>query len=116
MVLIKFYKLLKQKFPDKLPDLEFPNKLPDSDSSLNKKILYAVIVKISNAIIAVIKASAKPRGSYAYFIPTVRFEIGMCAEEHDITATTRYYEKRFPELALIETTVRCTCIKLRICT
>ena len=114
MVLIKFYKLLKQKFPDELPDPEFPNKLPDSDSSLNKKILYAVIVKVNDAIIAVIKASAKPRGSYAYFIPTESFEIGMCAEEHDITATTRYYEKRFPELALIETTVRC--IKLRICT
>lgn len=59
------------------------------------------------SFIAAIKVSAKPRGSYVHFTPAQRFKIGKPAAEHSDTATIHYYKKRFPELALKETTVRC---------
>ena len=60
----------------------------------------AAIVKANEAVVAAIKISAKPRGYCAHFTPAQRFEIGKHAAEHGVTAIIRFYEKRFPELAL----------------
>ena len=85
MALFKFFKPLKREFPNELPDPEFPaDKLPDPDSSLNKKLPSAAIVKANEAFVAAIEDSAKPRGSYAHFTPAQRFEIGKRAAEHGI--------------------------------
>ena len=110
---VQIFKPVKRELPKELPDPEFPaDKLPDPDFSPNKKLPSAAIVKANEAFIATIKDSAKPRGSYAHFTPAQRFEIGKRAAEHGVAATIRYYKKRFPVLALKETTVR----PLRICT
>ena len=98
---------MKQDFLNELLDPEFPaDKLPDPDSSLNKKLPTAVIVKANEAFVATIKDSTKPGGSYAHYNPTQRFEMGKRAAEYSIAATIRYYKKRFLELALKETTIR----------
>ena len=38
--------------------------------------------------------------------PAQRYEIGKRAAEHDVTASLRYYAKKYPELPLKETSVR----------
>ena len=43
---------------------------------------------------------------YLVLTPAQRFAVGKRAAEHGVTATIRYYAKRFPDLALKETTVR----------
>ena len=43
---------------------------------------------------------------YLILTPTQRLAVGKRAAEHGVMATIRYYAKRFPDLALKETTVR----------
>ena len=46
------------------------------------------------------------RGPYFKLTPAQRFQVGKRAAEHGIAASIRYFEKKYPDLQLKETTVR----------
>ena len=52
------------------------------------------------------QTSTGSRGPYLTLTPAQKYQIGKRAAEYDTTAAIRYYQKKFPDLPLKETTVR----------
>ena len=100
MSILKSMRPLKEK-----PDL------PDPTGPLSEKVpsqaIAAANVKVIEALEEVQeKKSRRSRGSYVSLTPAQKYEFGKRAAEYGVTATIRYYGKRYPDLALKESSVR----------
>ena len=83
-------------------------KLPDPDGNLSKSIPSKAIRAANESIEQLLELKSKGvrKTPYLVLTPAQRFAVGKRAAEHGVMATIRYYAKRFPNLALKETTVR----------
>ena len=79
--------------------------LPEPNGSLSKKVPSKAI-EMANSEVTKLKEQPRGRGSYLILTPAQRFEIGKRAAEHGVTASIRYFAKKYPKLPLKETTVR----------
>ena len=83
------------------------NKLPDPHGSLSKEVPSSAIERANTSVMPIIEhLESGKRGKYLILTPAQRYEIGRRAAEHGVTATLRYYLRRFAELKLKETSVR----------
>ena len=82
--------------------------LPDPNGSLSEKVPSAAIAAANTKVEALEKEQAgkKSRGPYSFLTPAQKYELGKRASECGVTATIRYYEKRYPDLPLKESSVR----------
>ena len=81
--------------------------LPDPDGPLSEKV-PAKAIKLANAELEQ-QSKETPRGRrspYTILTPAQRYEVGKRASEHGVTASLRYFFKKYPQLCLKETTVR----------
>ena len=80
-------------------------KLPDPDGNLSKVIPSKAIRAANETIQQILEPKEVKKVHYVFLTPAQRFAVGKRAAEHGVTATLRYYAKRFPHLAPKETTV-----------
>ena len=113
MSIYKFFKPLKK--PPVTPSDESTNKvLLDPKGPLTKVLLSSAIKMVNDDVAKVYqKTSSSPdepisnkRGKYLTLIPAQRFEVGKRAAEHGVTSALMYFQKKYPDLALKETSVR----------
>ena len=87
---------------------ERDERLPEPNGSLSKSVPTNAI-KLANAEVLKLKDKA-PRdyrtGPYLMLTPAQRYEVGKRAAEHGVTASIRYFAKKYPKLPLKETSVR----------
>ena len=99
MSILKYVRPLKQK-----PDL------PDPSGCLSEQIPSTAIASANVKVLEALKCGEekkkRPRGPYLSLTPSQKYEIGKRAAEHGVTASIRYYNKKYPDLMLKETTVR----------
>ena len=104
MSILKYLHPLKQK-----------QDLPDSSGPLSEKIPSTAIasanVKVLEALEEGEENKRKSQGPYLSLPPDQKYEIGKRAVQHGVTASIRYYNKKYPDLTLKETTVRRSKIK-----
>ena len=104
--LLKYFKP-KQRHEDN-DDEEKPKGLPDPNGDLSK-VAPSSSIEVTNAIVCqALKKERGPHGPYTLVTLAQKYAIGQLqrAAENGVTATLRYYAKRFPDLQLNETTVR----------
>ena len=97
--------ILKYCKPAKFSCLSSSLSLPEPNSSLNKKVPSKAI-ELANAEVTSLKEEPRVRGPYLILTPAQQFEVGKRAAEHGVTASIRYFAKKYPELSLKETTVK----------
>ena len=98
MSLLKYFRPVKDKAEDK--------QLPSPTVSLSKLIPSSAIVSINSSVKEEMKKTRSKRAPYLIKTPAQRFQVGKRAAKHGVTATIRYYTRKFPDLDLKETTVR----------
>lgn len=99
MSILKYFKPVGK---DKLE-----TELLDPSGDLSKVVPSSSIHAVNKNIEELLQEKKSGRkGPYITLTPAQRYSVGKRAAEHGITATIRYYAKRFPDLALKETTVR----------
>lgn len=114
MSILKYFK----RAPAKVQDEE----LPEPTSSLNS-VVPSKAIELANSEVLKLKNKG-PRGArsapYLILTPAQRYEVGKRAAEHGVTASLRYFAKKYPELPLKETSVQrlknlyqCDCKQLR---
>ena len=84
------------------------DQLPDPNGSLSSSVPPKAI-ELANAKVTKVKdrrSGGTRSGPYLIFSPAQRYEIGKRAAEHGVTASLRYYAKKYPELSLKETSMR----------
>jgi len=64
------------------------------------------VIKAASGQVAEVLTAPATRGSYFKLTPAQKFDVGKRAVEHGIAASIRYFEKKYPDLQLKETTVR----------
>jgi len=110
MSIRKFFKPLK-----KTPSDESTNKvLLDPKGPLSKVLSSSAIKMVNDEVSKVqekpgssaVESISNKRGKYLTLTPAQRFEVGKRAAEHGVAAALRYFEKKYPHLALKETSVR----------
>ena len=78
--------------------------LPDPKGSLSEKVPSSSIELTNNIVHNILDKKLTPRGGkrgeYLSLTSGQKFSIGKRAAENDITATTQYYAKAFPDLPL----------------
>ena len=80
--------------------------LPDPDGPLSERVPSKAI-ELANTEVKQFKESSRGRRSpYLILTPSQRYEVGRRASEHGVTASLRYFSKKYPQLSLKETTVR----------
>ena len=85
--------------------------LPDPSGPLSQAVpptaIAAANVKVAEALndAEVKKSASRARGTYSFLTSAQKYEVGKRAAEHGITATIRYYGKKYPDLALKESSV-----------
>lgn len=113
MSIYKFFKPLKK--PPVTPSDESTNKVLLDPKGPLTKVLSSSAIKMVNDDVAKVyqKTSSSPdepisnkRGKYLTLTPAQRFEVGKRAAEHGVTSALRYFQKKYPDLALKETSVR----------
>ena len=80
--------------------------MPDPVRDLSKVIPSKAIRAANESIQQILEPKEVRKAHYVFLTPAQQFSVGKRAAEHGVTATLRYYAKRFPNLALKETTVR----------
>ena len=82
--------------------------MPDPGGDLSKTVPSKAIRAANESIEQLVKPKLKEvrKAPYQVLTPAQRFAVGKRVAEHGVTATIRYYAKRFPDLSLEETTVR----------
>ena len=83
-----------------------PKGLPDPNGDLSKVVPSSSIEVTNTVVRQALEKVRGPRGPYISVTPAQKYAIGQRAAENGVTATLRYYAKRFPDLQLKETTVR----------
>ena len=113
MLIVKYFKPVCKKEKDfALPDPSGPlsKRVPSSSiEAANKKVseLLANPLQSSSEQEQVHPSKSKTkRKPYLILDPAQRYEFGKRAAENGIAASLRYYARKYPELALKETTVR----------
>ena len=110
MSIQKFFKPL-----EKTPSDESTNKvLLDPKGPLSKVLSSSAIKMVNDKVSKVqekpgssaVESISNKRGKYLTLTPAQRFEVGKRAAEHGVAAALRYFEKKYPHLALKETSVR----------
>ena len=79
--------------------------LPDPRGPLCTTVPSSAI-KAANEQVAEVLTAPATRGPYFKLTPAQRLQVGKRAAEHGIAASIRYFEKKYPDLRLKETTVR----------
>ena len=80
--------------------------LPDLDGPLSERV-PAKAIELANAEVKQSKESSRGRRPlYLILTPSQHYEVGRQASEHGVTASLRYFSKKYPLLSLKETTVR----------
>ena len=80
--------------------------LPDLDGSLSKNMPHLAVSSANAKATDVLeKQTSSTRGPYLMLTPAQKYQIGKRAVECGTTAAIRYYQKKFPDLPLNETTV-----------
>ena len=79
--------------------------LPDPRGPLCASVPSSAIEAANGQVAEVLTAPAT-RGPYFKLTPAQRYEVGKRAAENGIAALIRYFEKKYPDLRLKETTVR----------
>ena len=79
--------------------------LPDPRGPLCARVPSSAIDAANKQVAKVLTAPVS-RGPYFKLTPAQRFEVGKRALEHGIASSIRYFEKKYPDLPLKETTVR----------
>ena len=97
--------ILKYCKPAKSSCSSSSSSLLEPNGSLSEKVPSKAI-ELANAKVTSLKEEPCGRGPYLIFTPAQRFEVGKQAAEHGVTASMRYFAKKYPELPLKETTVR----------
>jgi len=66
------------------------------------------IIKANEIVFKVLEQSllSGERGPYLKLTPAQRYQIGKQAAEHGTTASIHYFKTKFPDLDLMETTMR----------
>ena len=98
------------------------DKLPDPNGALSKTVPPLAIMKANEEISKIreqqqdmtrgtsVSCTSKGRSDsvkkYLILTPAQRFEVGKRAAEHGVTASLRYFAKKYPNLPLKETSVR----------
>ena len=80
--------------------------LPDPDGPLSERVPAKAIELVSTEVK---QSKESPRGQrppYLILTPSQCYEVGRRASEHGVTASLRYFSKKYPQLSLKETTVR----------
>ena len=83
------------------------DQLPDPNGSLSSSVLPKVIELASTKVAKVKDGTSRGArsGPYLMLSPPQRYEIGKRVEEHGVTASLRYYAKKYPQLPFKETSV-----------
>jgi len=103
MSILKYFRPATEK--DKV-DTEMAE-LPDPNGDLSKIVPSSAIRAANESVRELLREKRGARKApYSILTPAQRYAIGKRAAEHGVMATIRYYAKRFPHLALKETTVR----------
>ena len=79
--------------------------LPDPRGPLCASVPSSAIEAANGQVAEVLTAPAA-RGPYFKLTAAHRFQVGKRAAEHGIAASIRFFEKKYPDLRLKETTVR----------
>ena len=128
MSILKFFKPLEK--PLVTPSDELTNKvLLDPKGPLTKVLLSSAIKMVNDEVLKVyqktsfslgsspVESISNKWGKYLTLTLAQQFEVGKRAAEHGVTTALRYFEKKYPDLALKETSVkknwRCEVMKLR---
>ena len=107
MSIRKYFKLVTEKDTVDTKTAKFLASLPDPNGDLSKLIPSSAIRAANESVRELLKEKRGARKApYSILTPAQRYAIGKRAAEHRVTAIIRYYAKRFPHLALKETTVR----------
>ena len=113
MNILKFFKPLEK--PLVTPSDESTNEVLLDPKGPLTKILSSSAIKMVNDEVSKVhqKTGSSPgesicnkRGKYLTLTPAQRFKVGKRAAEHGVTAALRYFDKKYPDLALKETTIR----------
>ena len=96
MNILKYFRPIKQT-----PDL------PDPNGPLSENMPSSAVSSANAKVTDVFeKQTSSIRGPYLTLTPTQKYQIGKRTAEYGTTAAIRYYQKKFPDLPLKETTVR----------
>ena len=84
--------------------------LPDPSGPLSELKPLTVIASANVKVLATLEDGEEMkkkvnRGPYSSLTPAQKYEIGKRAAEHGVTASIRFYKKKYPHLSLEETTV-----------
>ena len=112
MSILKYFKRAPKTGSDEL--------LPDPDGTLSKIVPPSAIKMANDEVAKVVNdeerksdtSTDEPRGTrsrpngYLILTPAQQFEVGKRAAEHGVTASLRYFTKKYPHLPLKEASVR----------
>lgn len=84
------------------------NPLPSPNGPLKEIVPSSIISAVNKEVEEVLEKGSRPkeRGHYAKFTPSQRALIGKRAVEHGVTASMRYFQAKYPDMDLKETSVR----------
>ena len=81
--------------------------LPDPNGPLCEKIPFSAVSLANTKVTDVLeKRTSSSRGPYLALTPAQKHQVGKRAAECGTTATIWYYQKKFPDIPLKETTVQ----------
>ena len=116
-VLVLKMSILKYFKPVPKTSDELLKELPDPNGTLSKTVPPLAIKLANDEVSKAVEGvpgmtTAKPRGThsrpndYLILTPAQRFEVGKRAAEHGVTASLRYFARKYPHLPLKEASVR----------
>ena len=111
MSTLKYFKLVLKTSDDLLKEL------PDPNGTLSKIVPPSAIKLANDEVSKAVEGvpgmtTAKPHGThsrpnkYLILTPAQWFEVGKRAAEHGVTASLRYFARKYPHLPLKEARVR----------
>ena len=108
MSILKYFHKTKRKDQGRDQERNVEIKSPDPDGDLSKTVPLKAIHAANESIEQLVESKLEEvrKARYQVLTPAQWFAVGKRVVEHGVTATIRYYAKRFPDLALKETTVR----------
>jgi len=95
--ILKYFKPVKSSWSS--------TSLPEPRGSLSEKVPSKAI-ELANTEVTKLNEQLHGRGPYLILTPVQRFKIGKRSAEDGVTASVRYFIKKYPELPLKETSVR----------
>ena len=101
-MILQYFKRVPRKSNEQFPEPNGP-----LSSSVPPKAIELANANVAKAVKdGASSGQSKRSGPYLMLSGAQRFEIGKRAAEHGVTASLRYYAKKYPELPLKESSVR----------